>query len=524
MFAAVAKSIFGSANDRYVRGLGKYVDAINAFEPNIQALSDEELHGQTEVFRQRLANGEKLENLLPEAFATVREAAIRTLGQRHYDVQLIGGIALHRGEIAEMKTGEGKTLVATLAVYLNALEGRGVHVVTVNDYLARRDADWMGQIYRFLGMSVGVIVPNLTDEERRAAYRSDITYGTNNEFGFDYLRDNMKFTRDQMVQRPFNFAIVDEVDSILIDEARTPLIISGPTDDKSDLYINVDRVVKTFTEADYEKDEKQKSVVLTEDGTEKAERMLETQGLIEGRNLYDIANTQVVHHLNQALKANVMFKKDIDYIVKDGKVVIIDEFTGRMMDGRRWSDGLHQAVEAKEGVDIEPENQTLASITFQNYFRMYPKLSGMTGTAMTEAAEFHDIYKLEVIEIPTNLPVAREDTDDEVYRTRKEKHDALVEAVTAAQGKQQPGLLGTISIERSEEISTLFKKSKIPHHVLNARYHEQEAVIVAQAGKPGAVTIATNMAGRGTDIQLGGNFDMRMRQEAAHLEDPAERA
>jgi preprotein translocase subunit SecA len=392
MIAGLAKSIFGSANDRYVRGLGKYVDAINGFEPTISALTDDELKGQTEIFRRRLAEGTRLDDLLPEAFATVREAAIRTLGQRHYDVQLIGGIALHRGEIAEMKTGEGKTLVATLAVYLNALEGRGVHVVTVNDYLARRDADWMGQIYRFLGMSVGVIVPNMSDQEKRDAYNSDITYATNNELGFDYLRDNMKYSREHMVQRPFHFAIVDEVDSILVDEARTPLIISGPTDDKSDLYIAVDKLVKTFDEADYEKDEKQKSVVLTEDGTEKAERMLEVEGLIEGRNLYDIANTQVVHHLNQALKANVMFKRDIDYIVKDGKVIIIDEFTGRMMDGRRWSDGLHQAVEAKEGVEIEPENQTLASITFQNYFRMYPKLSGMTGTAMTEAPEFFDIY------------------------------------------------------------------------------------------------------------------------------------
>ncbi|MFL6736795.1 MAG: preprotein translocase subunit SecA [Sphingomonas sp.] len=518
MFAAVAKSIFGSANDRYVRGLGKYVDAINAFEPNIQALSDEELHGQTEVFRQRLANGEKLENLLPEAFATVREAAIRTLGQRHYDVQLIGGIALHRGEIAEMKTGEGKTLVATLAVYLNALEGRGVHVVTVNDYLARRDADWMGQIYRFLGMSVGVIVPNLTDEERRAAYRSDITYGTNNEFGFDYLRDNMKFTRDQMVQRPFNFAIVDEVDSILIDEARTPLIISGPTDDKSDLYINVDRVVKTLVPADYDLDEKQKSVVLTEDGTEKAERMLEEAGLIEGRNLYDIANTQVVHHLNQALKANVMFKKDIDYIVKEEKVVIIDEFTGRMMEGRRWSDGLHQAVEAKEGVTIEPEIQTLASITFQNYFRMYPKLSGMTGTAMTEAPEFFDIYKMNVVAIPTNVEVKRIDEDDVFYKTMTEKFAAITEELKQKQQLGQPALVGTISIEKSEMLSEYLDKEGIKHSVLNARFHEQEAHIVAQAGRIGAVTIATNMAGRGTDIQLGGNLEFRMQDEHPDLE------
>jgi len=517
MFAAVAKSIFGSANDRYVRGLGKYVDAVNALETNIHALNDEELKGQTERFRQRLASGEKLDDLLPEAFATVREAAIRTLGQRHYDVQLIGGIALHRGEIAEMKTGEGKTLVATLAVYLNALEGKGVHVVTVNDYLARRDADWMGQIYRFLGMSVGVIVPNLTDQERREAYGADITYGTNNEFGFDYLRDNMKYSRDQMVQRPFNFAIVDEVDSILIDEARTPLIISGPTDDKSDLYISVDRLVKTLVPADYDLDEKQRSVVLTEEGTEKSERMLEAEGLIEGRNLYDIANTQVVHHLNQALKANVMFKRDIDYIVKDGKVVIIDEFTGRMMEGRRWSDGLHQAVEAKEGVDIEPENQTLASITFQNYFRMYPKLSGMTGTAMTEAPEFFDIYKMNVVAIPTNVPVQRVDEDDEFYKTMPEKFAAITKELQEKQKIGQPVLVGTVSIEKSEMLSEYLEKEGIKHSVLNARFHEQEAHIVAQAGRIGAITIATNMAGRGTDIQLGGNLDFRMLDEFPEL-------
>src|SRR3954451_22286373 len=510
MFASVAKSIFGSANDRYVRGLGKYVDAVNALEPNISALSDEELRGQTDIFRQRLANGEKLDNLLPEAFATVREAAIRTLGQRHYDVQLIGGIALHRGEIAEMKTGEGKTLVATLAVYLNALEGKGVHVVTVNDYLARRDADWMGQIYRFLGMTVGVGVPNLRAHQRRDAYGCDITYATNNEPGFDYLRDNMKFSRDQMVQRPFHYAIVDEVDSILVDEARTPLIISGPTDDKSDLYINVDKLVKTLVEADYEKDEKQKSVVLTEDGTEKSERMLEDAGLIEARNLYDVANTQVVHHLNQDLKANVLFKKDIDYIVKDEKVVIIDEFTGRMMDGRRWSDGLHQAVEAKEGVDIEPENQTLASITFQNYFRMYPKLSGMTGTAMTEAPEFFDIYRMNVVSIPTIVPVDRIDEDDVLYKTITEKFAAITKQVEEKQAKGQPVLVGTVSIEKSEMLSEHFEGAGIKHSVLNARFHEREAHIVAQAGRPGAVTIATNMAGRGTDIQLGGNVEFRI--------------
>ena len=517
MFASVAKGIVGSANDRYVRGLGKYVDAVNALEPQISAYDDEQLRGQTDLFRERLANGERLDNLLPEAFATVREAAKRTLGQRHYDVQLIGGIALHRGEIAEMKTGEGKTLVATLAVYLNALEGKGVHVVTVNDYLSRRDADWMGQIYRFLGMTVGVIVPNLTDQERRDAYNCDITYATNNELGFDYLRDNMKFTRDQMVQRPFHYAIVDEVDSILVDEARTPLIISGPTDDKSDLYIAVDKIVKTLTEADYEKDEKQKSVVLTEDGTEKAERLLEEAGLIEGRNLYDIANTQVVHHLNQALKANVMFKKDIDYIVKDGKVVIIDEFTGRMMDGRRWSDGLHQAVEGKEGVVIEPENQTLASITFQNYFRMYPKLSGMTGTAMTEAPEFFDIYKMNVVAIPTNQPVRRQDDDDVFYKSMQEKFAAITDELKAKQELGQPVLVGTVSIEKSEMLSEYLQKQGVRHSVLNARFHEQEAHIVAQAGRIGAVTIATNMAGRGTDIQLGGNLEFRMQDEFPDL-------
>src|SRR5919112_176577 len=518
MFASVAKSIFGSANDRYVRGLGKYVDAVNGFEPNISALTDDELRGQTELFRQRLANGEKLDSLIPEAFATVREAAIRTLGQRHYDVQLIGGIALHRGEIAEMKTGEGKTLVATLAVYLNALPGKGVHVVTVNDYLAKRDADWMGQIYNFLGMSVGVIVPNLSDIERRDAYNCDITYATNNELGFDYLRDNMKYSREQMVQRPFNFAIVDEVDSILIDEARTPLIISGPTDDKSELYISVDGLVKTLAPEDYELDEKLKSVVLTEDGTEKAERMLEDAGIIEGRNLYAIANTQVVHHLNQALKANVMFKKDIDYIVKDGKIIIIDEFTGRMMEGRRWSDGLHQAVEAKEGVQIEPENQTLASITFQNYFRMCPKLAGMTGTALTEAPEFFDIYKMNVVAIPTNVAVRRIDEDDVFYKTLPEKFAAIAEELKVKQELGQPVLVGTVSIEKSEMLSEYLQKEGVKHSVLNARFHEQEAHIVAQAGRLGAVTIATNMAGRGTDIQLGGNLDFRMQDEYPELE------
>ena len=513
MIAGLAKSIFGSSNDRYVAKLGKIVDAINSFEPTISALTDEELANQTVVFRKRLDEGTKLDDLLPEAFATVREAAKRTLGQRHYDVQMIGGIALHRGEIAEMRTGEGKTLVATLAVYLNALPGKGVHVVTVNDYLAKRDAEWMGQVYKFLGLSVGIIVPNLIDHLRRDAYEADITYATNNALGFDYLRDNMKFSRDQMVQREFGFAIVDEVDSILIDEARTPLIISGPTDDKSELYVGVDAIVKQFVAADYELDEKQKSIVLTEEGTEKAERMLEEAGLIVGQNLYDIANTQSVHHLNQSLKANKMFKKDIDYIVKDGKIVIIDEFTGRMMDGRRWSDGLHQAVEAKEFVTIEPENQTLASITFQNYFRMYPKLSGMTGTALTEAPEFFDIYKMNVVSIPTNVDVLRLDEDDEFYKNITDKFQAIAKEIRKRQDIGQPVLVGTVSIEKSEMLSEFLEQEKIKHEVLNARFHESEAHIVAQAGRMGAVTIATNMAGRGTDIQLGGNLDFLIEDE-----------
>jgi preprotein translocase subunit SecA len=523
MLASLAKSIFGSANDRYVTKLGKIVETINSHEPAISAMSDEELQNQTALFRQRLDDGAKLDDLIPEAFATVREAAKRTLGQRHYDVQMIGGIALHRGEIAEMRTGEGKTLVATLATYLNALPGKGVHVVTVNDYLAKRDADWMGQVYRFLGLTVGVIVPNLSDVERREAYNADITYATNNELGFDYLRDNMKYSRSQMVQRPFNYAIVDEVDSILIDEARTPLIISGPTDDKSELYMGVDAIVKQFDEADYDKDEKQKSIVLTEDGTEKAERMLETAGLIEGQNLYDIANTQVVHHLNQALKANKMFKRDIDYIVKDGKIVIIDEFTGRMMEGRRWSDGLHQAVEAKEGVQIEPENQTLASITFQNYFRMYPKLSGMTGTAATEAPEFFDIYRMNVVTIPTNVEVLRQDEDDEFYKNITDKFGAIAKEIKARQEKGQPVLVGTVSIEKSEMLSEYLEQEGITHSVLNARFHESEAHIVAQAGRLRAVTIATNMAGRGTDIKLGGNLEFRIEDELKDVADGPEK-
>ncbi|HMJ93514.1 MAG TPA: preprotein translocase subunit SecA [Allosphingosinicella sp.] len=523
MFGGVAKAIFGSSNDRYVRSMGKIVDRINGFEPSVSAMTDDELRDQTALFRRRLEEGETIDELLPEAFATVREASRRTLGQRHYDVQMIGGITLHRGEIAEMRTGEGKTLVATLATYLNALEGKGVHVVTVNDYLARRDADWMGQIYRFLGMTVGVIVPNLTDHQRRTAYGSDITYGTNNEFGFDYLRDNMKYDRDQMVQRRFNFAIVDEVDSILVDEARTPLIISGPTDDRSELYISVDAIVKGLDPEDYDFDEKQKSVVLTEDGTEKMERLLEDAGLLHGSNLYDYENTMVVHHLNQALRANVIFKRDIDYIVKQDKVIIIDEFTGRMMDGRRWSDGLHQAVEAKEGVQIEPENQTMASITFQNYFRLYPKLSGMTGTAATEAAEFYDIYKMNVVTIPTNLPVKRVDEEDEFYKNQADKFAAIAKSIKEKQLIGQPVLVGTVSIEKSELLSEYLNKENVKHEVLNARYHEHEAHIVAQAGRFGVVTIATNMAGRGTDIQLGGNLDFRISDELAEMEDGPEK-
>ncbi|HEV2747813.1 MAG TPA: preprotein translocase subunit SecA [Allosphingosinicella sp.] len=523
MFGGIAKAIFGSANDRYVRSLQKIVDRISGFEPAMAAMSDDELRDQTGILRQRLAGGEALDDILPEAFATVREAARRTLGQRHYDVQMVGGIVLHRGSIAEMRTGEGKTLVATLATYLNALEGKGVHVVTVNDYLARRDADWMGQIYRFLGMSVGVIIPNLSDQQRRAAYASDITYGTNNEFGFDYLRDNMKYDRAQMVQRPFNFAIVDEVDSILIDEARTPLIISGPTDDKSELYMLVDAVVKEMSPDNYEYDEKDRKVLLTEDGTERLERVLEDKGLLVGANLYDYENTQVVHHLNQALRANIAFKRDIDYIVKDDKVIIIDEFTGRMMEGRRWSDGLHQAIEAKEGVTIEPENQTLASITFQNYFRLYPKLSGMTGTALTEAPEFYDIYKMNVVTIPTNVPVRRLDEDDEFYKNQKDKFGAIAKSIKEKQELGQPVLVGTVSIEKSELLSEYLEREGVRHEVLNARYHEQEAHIVAQAGRFGAVTIATNMAGRGTDIQLGGNVDFRIEDELGGVEDGAAR-
>ena len=523
MLGALAKTIFGSSNDRYVKSLDKVVRQVNALEPQMQALTDEELAGQTQRLRTRLEAGETLDDVLPEAFATVREASVRVLGMRHFDVQLIGGMVLHRGEISEMRTGEGKTLVATLATYLNALEGKGVHVVTVNDYLARRDAEWMGQIYRFLGLTVGVIVPNLNEQQRREAYWSDITYGTNNEFGFDYLRDNMKHERSQMVQRHFNFAIVDEVDSILIDEARTPLIISGPTDDKSELYIAVDAIVKRLEAEDYEADEKSKSITLTEDGVEKAERILESEGLLVGSNLYDIENTQVVHHLDQALRANIMFKRDTDYIVKEDKVIIIDEFTGRMMDGRRWSNGLHQAVEAKEGVKIEPENQTMASITFQNYFRMYPKLSGMTGTAATEASEFYDIYKMNVVTIPTNVTIRRIDEDDEFYKNTADKFQAIAKLIRQKSELGQPVLVGTVSIEKSELLSNYLNEEGVKHNVLNARFHEREAHIVAQAGRLGAVTIATNMAGRGTDIQLGGNAEFRMEDELADMPEGPER-
>ena len=519
----VAKAIFGSSNDRLVKSMQPLVRQINALEPRYEAMGDTELQDQTRIFRERLANGEKLDSLLPEAFATVREASRRVLGMRHFDVQLIGGIVLHRGEIAEMRTGEGKTLVATTATYLNALEGKGVHVVTVNDYLAKRDSEWMGRLHRWLGLTVGAILPNIHDAERRIAYEADITYGTNNEFGFDYLRDNMKYERSQMVQRAFNHAIVDEVDSILIDEARTPLIISGPTDDKSELYRSVDTIVKTFRAEHFDKDEKAKSIILTEEGTEFAERALEAAGLLEGDNLYDFENTQVVHHLNQALRAVHMFRLDTDYIVRDGKVVIIDEFTGRMMDGRRWSDGLHQAVEAKEGVDIKPENQTLASITFQNYFRLYPKLSGMTGTAATEAPEFFDIYKLNVVEIPTNVDVKRIDNQDEFYKNEADKFAAIVKTIGEKAASGQPVLVGTVSIEKSEALSKFLTEAGVKHSVLNARYHEQEAHIVAQAGRLGAVTIATNMAGRGTDIQLGGNVEFRTEDELSNVPEGPER-
>ncbi|PZP86930.1 MAG: preprotein translocase subunit SecA [Azospirillum brasilense] len=537
MLSNIAKKIFGSSNERIVTSLRRTVEEINALEATISALSDDELRAKTDAFKAALANGTPLDKLTVEAFAVVREAGKRVLGMRHFDEQLIGGLVLHKSMISEMKTGEGKTLVATLPAYLNALTGKGVHIVTVNDYLAQRDSAWMGKIHEFLGLSVGVIVHGLDDDQRRAAYACDITYGTNNEYGFDYLRDNMKYSREDMVQRPFNYAIVDEVDSILIDEARTPLIISGPTEDNSELYMKVDRLIPTLLAAHvpstltaqqkaaankpdepnnfYEHDEKQRSASLTEAGVAFMEQLLAEHGLLpEGAGLYDIENVSVVHHVQQALRAHVLFKRDTDYIVKNNKVVIIDEFTGRMMEGRRYSEGLHQALEAKEKVTIQNENQTLASITFQNYFRLFPKLAGMTGTAMTEAGEFHDIYKLEVIEIPTHRAVARQDMDDEIYRTSAERDRAVIKLITEAHARNQPVLVGTVSIEKSESFAAVLKKEKIPHQVLNARFHEQEAQIIAQAGRPGAITIATNMAGRGTDIMLGGNADMLIKQEA----------
>ena len=521
------RKLFGSSNDRVVKRMRPQVEKINALEPDFVALDDDQLKAKTAEFRQRHEAGESLHKLLPEAFAAVREAARRALGERHYDVQLMGGITLHEGSIAEMKTGEGKTLVSTLAAYLNALPGKGVHIVTVNDYLAKRDSEWMGQVYARLGMTTGVIVHGIYDEERRAAYACDITYGTNNELGFDYLRDNMKYSLADMVQfggRPLekathHYAIVDEVDSILIDEARTPLIISGRTDDRTDFYKTIDTIIPLLDDEDFAIDEKARSCTFTEEGNEHIEDLLRERGLLETGDLYDIENVTTVHHVNQALKAHKLFRKDKDYIVRDGDVILIDEFTGRMMPGRRLSEGLHQAIEAKEQVEIQPENQTLASITFQNYFRLYDKLAGMTGTAATEADEFAAIYSLGVMEIPTNRPIQRIDEEDELYRTAREKNEAILTAIEAAHKKDQPVLVGTVSIEKSESLSAFLTEKKITHKVLNARYHEQEASIIAQAGVPGAVTIATNMAGRGTDIKLGGNVDARIEDWLAAEEE-----
>jgi len=548
MIGAIARKLFGSSNERRIKSYLPRVAQINALEKELEALSDEELRARTDAFKKQVADGAALDDVLVPAFATCREAAKRTLGQRHFDVQLMGGMILHEGRIAEMKTGEGKTLVATLAVYLNALAGRGVHVVTVNDYLAKRDAEWMGQIYNFLGLRVGVIVHGLTDEQRKQAYDADVTYGTNNELGFDYLRDNMKERLEHMVQRGHIFAIVDEVDSILIDEARTPLIISGGLDDRSDFYNTIDTFIPRLEKSDYEVDEKQRTVTLTEAGMEKMEQMLRGDNLLKGDHLYDVENVSTVHHVNQALRAHKLFQRDKDYIVRNGEVVIIDEFTGRMMPGRRYSEGLHQALEAKEHQPIQPENQTLASITFQNYFRMYEKLAGMTGTAMTEADEFIDIYNLEVIEVPTNMPMVRLDDDDEVYRTAAEKYRAILALIDQCKERGQPVLVGTTSIEKSEQLAEMLRKRGWEQHdfsdpnafsalysgddgaskarvfaILNARYHEQEAYIIGQAGVPGAITIATNMAGRGTDIQLGGNAEMRIRQELADIDDMRQR-
>src|ERR1700684_2851832 len=538
MIGALARKFFGSPNDRRIKGYQSRVDAINALEPEIAALSDEALKARTAEFRQALAAGKTLDDILVPAFATVREAAQRTLGQRHFDVQLIGGMVLHEGDIAEMKTGEGKTLVATLAVYLNALAGKGVHVVTVNDYLARRDSSWMGQVYSFLGLTTGVIVHGLDDAERKEAYACDITYGTNNEYGFDYLRDNMKYRLEDMVQRGHFYGIVDEVDSILVDRARTPLIISGPLDDRSDFYNTIDTFIPSLDKSDYEVDEKQRTVTLTEIGMERLEQGLRDAKLLKSESLYDVENVSVVHHINQAMRAHKLFQRDKDYIVRNGEVVIIDEFTGRMMPGRRYSEGLHQALEAKEGVTVQPENVTLASITFQNYFRLYKKLAGMTGTAATEADEFAEIYKLVVVEIPTHRPISRLDEDDEVYRSTDEKMRAVVREIEAANANLQPMLVGTTSIEKSEQLGDVLERQgykKIDFTkpdaltalyaaaragkpsknfaILNARHHEQEAFIIAEAGVPGAITIATNMAGRSTDIQIGGTDEMRVKQE-----------
>jgi preprotein translocase subunit SecA len=548
MIGAVARKLFGSANERRIRSYQPRVEAINALEPELAALTDEALRARTEDFKKQVAAGASLDDILVPAFATVREAAKRTIGQRHFDVQMIGGMILHEGKISEMKTGEGKTLVATLAVYLNAVAGRGVHVVTVNDYLAKRDAEWMGQIYGFLGLTTGVIVHGLDDEQRKKAYDCDVTYGTNNELGFDYLRDNMKYRLEDMVQRGHIYAIVDEVDSILVDEARTPLIISGPLDDRSEFYNTIDSYIPALDAVDYEVDEKQRTVTLTEAGMEKLEQRLRAANELKGESLYDVENVSVVHHVNQALRAHKLFQRDKDYIVRNGDVVIIDEFTGRMMPGRRYSEGLHQALEAKEHQPIQPENQTLASITFQNYFRMYEKLSGMTGTALTEADEFLDIYNLEVLEVPTNMPLVRKDDDDEVYRTAKEKYRSIIALIEDCKLRGQPVLVGTTSIEKSEQLAEMLREAGWEAHdftdpnafaalysgddgatktkvfaILNARYHEQEAYIVSQAGVPGAITIATNMAGRGTDIQLGGNADMRIRQEISGFDDPRAR-
>src|SRR2546421_170977 len=548
MIGAIARKLFGSSNERRIKSYLPRVAEINALEKELEGLSDEALRARTQEFKRQVAEGTSLDDILVPAFATCREAAKRTLGQRHFDVQLMGGMILHEWRIAEMKTGEGKTLVATLPVYLNALSGRGVHVVTVNDYPARRDAEWMGQIYNFLGLTVGVIVHGLDDEQRKTAYDADVTYGTNNELGFDYLRDNMKYRLEDMVQRGHIYAIVDEVDSILIDEARTPLIISGPLDDRSDFYNTIDAYIPKLDKTDYEVDEKQRTVALSEAGMEKLERLLTEAGPLKGESLHDGDNVSVVHHVNQALRAHKLFQRDKDYIVRNGEVMIIDEFTGRMMPGRRYSEGLHQALEAKEHQPIQPENTTLASITFHHYFRMYDKLAGMTGTAATEADEFIDIYNLEVLEVPTNMPLIRDDQDDEVYRTNAEKYRAIISLLEESKSKGQPMLAGTTSIEKSDQLAEMLRQKGWDQHdfsdpnafaalytgdegakkakvfaILNARYHEQEAYIIGQAGVPGAITIATNMAGRGTDIQLGGNADMRIRQELSDIDDPQAR-